>query len=329
MELVISTFGVSISRNNEGFVISNADGKQRIPATGIDSIQIGKGAQITSDAILLAVEREIEVIFSDKSGKPMARIWSPKYGSISTIRKGQLSFSFSGDAVKWIKDVIQRKIENQQALLMMFASDTTDAHPDIDKAIRRLEDYRSKIKSIDGTIVSDIAPTLRGWEGVASKIYFEAIGRFIPDEYHFTKRTQHPATDITNAMLNYGYGLLYGRIEGALIKAGIDPYIGIMHRDDYNRPVLVYDVIELYRVLVDYIVIRLLSQHAITDEHYSVHEDGSYWMEALGRRILIQSLNDYLDEVIGDANIQRSRMTQISLYAQSLAQRFKHYNQPL
>lgn len=329
MELVINTYGVSISRDNEGFVISNADGRQRVPVVGIDSIQIGKGAQITSDAVMLAVEHEIEVIFADKSGQPLARIWSPKYGSISTIRKGQLTFSFSSDAVTWIKDIILHKIENQQALLLMLAADDTkpELRQSTDKAIRRLEDYRAKIRTIEGDIVSDIAPTLRGWEGIASKIYFEALAGFIPEQYHFEKRTRQPATDITNAMLNYGYGLLYGRIEGALIKAGIDPYIGIMHRDDYNRPVLVYDVIEIYRVWVDYVVVRLLSQQAITEDHYSIHDDGSYWMEALGRRILIQSLNDYLDEVVSDSTMPRSRMTQINLYAQSLAQRFKRYNQ--
>lgn len=38
MELVINTFGVSLNRDNEGFVISNADGRQRIPAEGIKKI---------------------------------------------------------------------------------------------------------------------------------------------------------------------------------------------------------------------------------------------------------------------------------------------------
>ena len=141
----------------------------------------------------------------------------------------------------------------------------------------------------------------------------------------FKERSQHPAMDVTNAFLNYGYGILYGRIEGALIKAGIDPYVGVMHRDDYNRPVLVYDVIELYRIWVDYVVYTLLAQNVVTDEFYSVREDNSYWLEPLGRRVLIQSLNDYLDEIINVNGTQRSRLTQISIYAQSLAQTFKKY----
>ena len=95
MELVLNTFGTSLNRDNGGFVIKHKDGKQRIPVEGIKSIHIGKGAQITSDAVLLAIENEIEILFLDKTGNPIGRVWSPRYGSISTIRKGQLNFSFT------------------------------------------------------------------------------------------------------------------------------------------------------------------------------------------------------------------------------------------
>ena len=322
MELILNTFGVSLNRDNEGFVINTSEGKQRIPAVGIDSIQISRGAQITSDAVMLAIEHEIEVMFMDKTGKPIGRIWSPKYGSISTIRKGQLNFIYSHNAVDWIKEVLLKKIENQQALMLLF---NNDDHPktDTEKNIARLEDYRNKIRTLDGDIVNDIAPMLRGWEGQASRIYFSTINTFLPEQFRFNIRSQHPALDITNAFLNYGYGILYGRIEGALIKAGVDPYIGVLHRDDYNRPVLVYDIIEMYRIWVDYVVYTLLAQNVITEEFYSVRDDGSYWLEALGRRVLIQSLNDYMDEVITVKGVTRSRLTILSLYAQSLAQKFK------
>ena len=325
MELVLNTFGTSLNRDNEGFVVTHKDGRQRIPVAGIKSIQISRGAQITSDAVMLAIEHEIEVLFMDKSGMPIGRIWSPRYGSVSTIRKGQLNFTFSNDALQWIKEIIRRTIENQQALLLMMRTDNVAINRKREKNIARLEDYRTKITSLNGEIVSDVAAQLRGWEGVASKIYFETLNDLIPEEYRFEMRTQHPAMDVVNAFLNYGYGVLYGKIEGALIKAGIDPYIGILHRDDYNRPVLVYDVIELYRIWVDYVVYSLVVQQVVTDEYYSVREDGSYWLESLGRRVLIQSLNDYLDEIITVKGVNRSRLTQIQLYAQDLAQLFKKY----
>lgn len=325
MELVLNTYGVSLNRDNEAFVISHSDGRQRVPVTGITSIHIGKGAQITSDAVMLAVENEIEVIFVDKGGNVVGRIWSPKYGSISTIRKGQLSFTFTADALQWIKGVLCRKIDNQQAMLLMMETKTAEEQNYVQKSINRLEDYRKKISDIKGEIVSDVSATLRGWEGVASRIYFETLNLFLPESLRFASRSQHPAMDLLNAMLNYGYGLLYGKIESALIKVGIDPYIGVLHRDDYNRPVLVYDIIELYRVWIDYVVYSLAIQNPFTEEYYSVREDGSYWLEPLGRRVLIQSVNDYLEEVINVKGVSRSRQTQMLLYVQDLAQKFKTY----
>jgi CRISPR-associated protein Cas1 len=275
--------------------------------------------------VLLAVEREIEVLFMDRSGNVIGRIWSPKYGSVSTIRKGQLNFSLSHHAIDWIKDVICQKIENQQALLLaMEVSDMVEKNK-VAHARHRLEDYRSKIQILNGEVITDISSTLRGWEGLASKIYFETLNIFLPEKYRFEKRSQRPAMDVANALLNYGYGILYGKVEGALIKAGIDPYIGVLHRDDYNRPVLVYDVIELYRVWVDYVVYTLLMQQAVTEEYYSVQTDGSYWLEPLGRRVLIQSLNDYLEETIDVRGQVRSREYQIFLYVQHLAQQFKRH----
>ena len=325
MELILNSYGVSLNRDGEQFVITSADGgRQRIPAVGITSIQISRGAQITSDAVMLAIEREIEVLFMDKGGKPVGRIWSPRYGSISTIRKGQINFTYSKDAVEWIKNVIDKKMENEQALMLLFCK-TDISDPDVNKSIQRIEDYRTKVKALKGDIVNDIAPSLRGWEGRAASIYFKTINGFLPEEMRFDERSQHPAMDVANSFLNYGYGILYGRIEGALIKAGVDPYVGVMHRDDYNRPVLVYDVIELYRIWVDYVVYTLLAQQVVTDEFYSIREDKSYWLEPLGRRVLIQSLNDYLSETVTIGGNQRSRLTQITLYAQSLAQKFKKY----
>ena len=328
MDIVLNTFGTALSRDNEGFVISNQEGRQRIPAHGIRTILIGKGAQITSDAVLLAIDNEIDVIFADRAGMPKGRIWSPQYGSISTIRKGQLEFSHGTEALTWIKQMLVQKVSNQQALLLMLPE---PASPVLERQLRgaidRLESCRLKILDIgEPQLVADVASLLRGYEGSASKVYFSTLSDFLPEEYRFDGRSQHPALDPFNALLNYGYGILYGRVEGELIKAGIDPYIGILHRDEYNRPVLVYDVIEIYRIWVDYVVCNLMLQRVVSDEYYSRRDDGSCWLETLGRRVVIQSLNDYLEEVVQTRSMMRSRGTQIQLFAQELAQKFKSFN---
>lgn len=322
MDLILNTFGTTLARENDQFAVIHADGKQLLPPVDVRSISISKGARITSDAALLAIEHEIDVMFIDQKGSPKGRIWSVKYGSISTIRRKQLDFTFGQGAVRWIKEVIARKIDNQIALLYSSAPDDLLGSVALEHTLNKLNDYKKKVEQADGVIVSDIAPSLRGWEGAAGKIYFSTLARFVPAEYSFEGRSQNPATDVFNALLNYGYGILYGKIEGALIKAGIDPYVGVFHRDDYNRPVLAFDVIELFRVWVDYVVVNLCRQQAINDECISRRPDGSVWLETLGRRILIQSLADYLSEVITIKTLDRSRQTHLDLYCQNLAQLF-------
>ncbi len=322
MELVLNTFGTSLQVEDGQFLVIHKDGRQCIEAAKVKSILISKGARISSDAALLALEHEIDVLFVDKTGKPAGRLWSIRYGSVSTIRRKQLDFIYSPRSVKWLRELILAKIDNQIGFLLTMAAEDNRLKNIVERSIQRQQDYKQKISKADAPFISDIASSLRGWEGAASRAYFEALSAFLPEQYRFESRSQHPARDVFNCLLNYGYGMLYGKIEGALIKAGIDPYAGVFHRDEYNRPALVFDVIEIYRVWIDFVVFNLCMQEVIDEDCYSVNADGSYWLENLGKRILIQSVNDYLDEVINLKGLHRSRQTHIELYCQNLAQQF-------
>lgn len=325
MDLILNTYGTSLQKEGENFLVIHKDGKQKVYPEKIKTISISKGAKISSDAALMAIDNEIDVLFVDATGKPAGRLWSVKYGSVSTIRRKQLDFTFSPEAVEWIKEIIIKKIDNQVALLLTITTEDYAESNKLESSIHKMNDYKTKIKNLKGEAVSDIAASLRGWEGASSRLYFERIAAVVPEEYKFFGRGKHPATDVFNCLLNYGYGVLYGKIEGALIKAGIDPYVGVFHRDDYNRPVLVFDIIELYRVWVDYVVINLSVQKAIDEDCYSIKEDGSYWLESLGKRILIQSLNDYLDEIVSIGGVSRGRGEHIKLDAQKLAKKFMNF----
>lgn len=332
MELYLNNYGTSLHVENGQFVIIHADGKQLVDASKVRLIQLSKGAKITSDAVMLAIEHEIDVLFTDTTGNPRGRVWSVKYGSISTIRRKQAEFIYTTQAVEWIKDILAQKIENQIALLYAVATKQAISdewfklHPEFQKNINSLKDYRQKIRQLKADLISDAAPSLRGWEGIASKKYFETISGLLPERYRFEERSQHPARDAVNCLLNYGYGILYGKIEGALIKAGVDPYLGVFHRENYNRPVLVFDIIELFRHWIDYVVVDLCMQEAVSDDWFSATPDGIYWLEALGKRILIQSVNDYMYEIIEIDGLQRSRQEHIQQYAYKLASMFENFN---
>lgn len=323
MQLILNAFGTSLQKENGLFVVKTDAGKQHVFPEKVKSIHISKGASISSDAALLALEYEIDVFFTDNTGMPAGRIWSGKYGSISTIRRNQIDFSVSAAAVDWIKGLIVQKINNQSALLLTFTTPVNQTR--MQQAIHKMDVYKQKIDEMQAQLVVECAPSLRGWEGAASKVYFGELSEIMPEPLRFAARSMRPALDVFNMLLNYAYGMLYTRVESALIKAGVDPYVGVLHREDYNRPAMSFDVIELYRVWADYVVVSLCLQQVIDADCYRKTPDGGYWLETQGKRILIQSVNDYMDEVILLNGQMRSRGVHIDLYAQQLAQMLLKY----
>lgn len=59
MEVVLNTFGTSLIKENGNLVVIHKDGKQKLPLDKLKSILISKGAKLSSDAALLAIENEI------------------------------------------------------------------------------------------------------------------------------------------------------------------------------------------------------------------------------------------------------------------------------
>ena len=326
MHLILNSYGATLQKENGLFAITSNDGKQNIPPENVKSISISKAARITSDAVLLAIKHQVDILFVNDMGMPEGRVWSVQYGSISNIRRAQLDFFYSSAMLGWVKALLTEKLNSQVALLLVLQPENPAQLPEynlVKFAINGIEDHKRKIENCEADSLSDMAPSLRGWEGAASRKYFATISSLLPKALQFENRNRQPATDIFNALLNYAYGILYGKVEGALIKAGIDPYVGIFHRDEYNRPALVYDIIEKYRMWMDYVVIQLCMQQAIPEDCFSfeVH-NGACRLEALAKRILIQAVNDYLAEIISLEGKDRSRQTHIELQAQQLAQFF-------
>lgn len=325
MHIVINQRGAVLKVKDGQFVVRTPESERAVPPGKVDAIFLNRSTRLTSEAVALAVHCGIDLVFVDRGGQPFARVWSPKFGSISVIRKNQLAFSRSPEAVQWAKELVLAKTDNQCALLLTLNSGAPAEERLIGEATAGIADYQAKIRAMEpASSVQDAAPQLRAWEGGASRLYFGCISQLLPEPYRFNGRSRQPAEDMFNCLLNYAYGILYSDIEGALIRAGIDPYIGIMHRDEYNRPVLVYDVIERFRIWADYVAADLCRQKVIFREFFDVEND-SWWLNAQGKRILIQSMNDYLEEVVMLENLSRSRRNHIDKYAERFAAFLKKF----
>lgn len=328
MEIVLNNYGGFLSRSNSNFLVSNDESSQLIPVYGVTTIYAWKSTRISTDAIILALDNDIDIVFMDRHGNVKGRIWNNKFGSIATIRKGQLLFETSQEGVVWIKDTIIRKIKGQLAVLSNYKLKVIKDNDE--KRIRRFSFAEQKmhqainqIKNLKALKVTNIACALRGLEGMSSKLYFQALATITKKELMFSKRRQRPAKDVINAMLNYGYAILYNRVDNALVKAGIDPAIGLFHVDNYSQPVFTYDVIEPYRWWIDEIVFNIAVEDYIRTDMCEYSENGNdIWLGDELRKTLSINIIEALSESNGDSH-GWSREAAIQMDAQKLARTFK------
>ena len=250
MQLVINERGAFISKKGNCFRVKRENKWVDISATTIDSITVSESATITTDAIKLAMEHNIDIFILDRYGYPIGRFWHAKFGSTTLIRRCQLRAYDSDIGLEIARDMIIKKIDNQRRFLKNLKRARNNKTEEIQKTIDILKTVSHKLRSIKGNI-EEKRQYILGQEGYASRCYFETLGNLLPEPYKFKARSKQPAKDPFNCFLNYAYGILYNRIEICLIIAGLDPYIGFLHTDNYNKPSLVYDMIEQFRYIAD------------------------------------------------------------------------------
>lgn len=328
MQVIVQKRGAKLAVQNGMFAVKAGEQEQLIPVSTVRSIVLGPSTSITYDAMELAIREDCDIVLQSRSGQPIGRVWSNRFGSIAGIRRKQLAFSRSPGASDWIRESLQERITTMQAILMVCSHLAGKSSADIETILQNLDKISNVMNGLPKEPQAEFFASIRGWEGQAAKSYFRGLSGCLPDLYKFQKRSQHPAKDAFNALLNYGYGMLYARIEWALIQAGLDPFIGIMHRDEYNKAVLSYDVIERYRSWVEFPVIQLCFQQLVLPEFFKI-EQGSWWLEDDIKRILARSINDYLEEVVDLNGQQRSRLTHIQNQCYQFASLIKKYEESL
>ena len=299
MKLIVNSEGVYLSKVGECFCLKKDGQKQEISAKKVEQILITTSTALTTDAIELAVENNIDIVFLKKYGQPFARVWHSKMGSISTIRKKQLELEENIMGTTLIKEFLTQKMNNQIDHLNVLASNRRDERKLIIKeAVEKIKNQVNNIESIENTTkIKDIRSSIQGYEGTASRVYFKMLSELMPEKYKFNGRSKNPAKDEFNCMLNYGYGIMYSNVERACILAGLDPFIGIMHVDNYNRQSFVFDLIEMYRIYIDQIVFKLFSSKKIKTDYFDKVEGGLYLNKA-GKEVLIGKYNEEMEKKI-------------------------------
>ncbi len=279
--LIADTFGTHIGKYSKRLKITQkGQTLAQAPLLHLQSVIVcSRGVSISADAIEACCEHGIPILFLTDYGTPYASLHAAGLtGTVLTRREQLLAFyDWRGTHIALI--VAHAKIQNQEATLKYLAKNRKDTDPPTYEHLNETAlSLRDGLAAVDrlyrnvghATIDEKIRAEIMGIEGHAGRLYWDAVATVIPDDYDWTGRTGRGAIDPINSLLNYGYGILYGKVEQAIILAGLDPYAGFLHADRAGKPSLVLDLVEEFRqIAVDRLVLGLVARN------YSVEQDAA------------------------------------------------------
>jgi CRISPR-associated protein Cas1 len=267
MEVLVEDYGSYLGKKSERLIIRHkGDQEQEIPLFDLERIIItSHGVSISSDLIRECSERGVAIHFLTSRGQPYAQLSSPNLtGTVRTRREQVLAFlDRRGIAIG--KVIISGKVKSQINLIKYFAKYRKTTEPDLfeqfEGKITKMEGIIKELEGIDGERIDEVRSNLLSVEGRAAKVYWECFGALVTKKIEFSGREHQGAGDPVNSLLNYGYGMLYTQVWGAIVQAGLEPFAGFLHVDRPGKPSLVLDLTEEFRPqLVDRVVLAYIGK---------------------------------------------------------------------
>ena len=169
--------------------------------------------------------------------------------------------------------IVAAKLHNSRVFLMRLnRSRKVEKVGDAIDKILWLKRQLSQAESMDA---------LRGYEGSAAAIYFQALGCLFSGPFVFEKRTKRPPLDPINSMMSLGYTLLSQNVAAFIQAMGLHTHFGNLHVPRDNHPALVSDLMEEFRArVVDSLVVYLVNSQIFVPQDFTLPDErGGVYMQ--------------------------------------------------
>jgi CRISPR-associated protein Cas1 len=318
--LIADTFGTHIGKYSERLKVTKGNETLiEAPLLHLRMVLVtSRGVSISADALAECSERGIPVFFLSSSGTPYGALYAAGLGGTVLTRREQILAYQDERGKKAAVAFAAGKIQNQSATLRYMAKTRKETAPAAYEALRQSSeevlDHLAWLDRLEGETADAVRQGILAAEGNAAQVYWSAIREIIPQDYGWKGREGRGATDPVNSLLNYGYGILYGQVECAILLAGLDPYAGFIHTDRPGKPSLVLDLIEEFRqVAVDRLVFGLINRH------FTVEQDEKGRLSDETRQNFAQKVLEHLEAGVRHENKSYPLRAVIQMQARKLA----------
>ena len=304
-----------------------------LPLEKVDQVTaLGEGS-ISFAALRALLERGGGMLVCGRYGQPSAWLTAAGDSRVALRHTQHQRQNDNAFGLRVAKSMVSGKLANSRLALRRLQRHQANRWPEVDKELADLQYRCGFAPNLD---------TLRGQEGAAAKAYFAVWRQLLPVHWQpqFGARQTQPPRDVVNALLSYGYAVLFQNLLTLVQQRGLDAHLGHLHAQRNGHPALVSDLMEEFRALVvDTVVLHTLQDEPLPEptseptpqaDTTPTQSQGVNLSVAMRKR-LIAGLEDKLNSSLTHpltqekGDYRRAMRTQVGHYIQVLHEECDHY----
>jgi CRISPR-associated protein Cas1 len=292
--LTVSGFGAHIKATPTQLIIQRKGEVQNLPLRSVHHLVITGGHTIHTAAITNLLKAGGSISFLDQDSTPVGFLHPPLRHPDEEIRAVQKLAPAHRYALAITTGALRERmirlgrLGEGSGLEILYKGE--------------LEFLETSLREMEFLVKLD---EVRRLFSLGTDMYYEILSRTLPPGLGFRRRTRRPHLDPVNAMLSFGYAMLFSQCMRAVTGANLDPDLGMLHEGTGS---LVYDLIEpLKPVMVDDAVFEL-ARRGLHEGDYEHGDRRCHLSEGLISRLLSKLYVSVQGEEIDDlvANFRAS-----------------------
>ncbi|NEQ95623.1 MAG: CRISPR-associated endonuclease Cas1, partial [Cyanothece sp. SIO2G6] len=267
-----------------------------IPIREVDRVLVFGNIQLTSAVIGACLQQQIPVVFLSQLGEYKGHLWSAESADLAVEAaqfRRQEDEAFKRQVAR---EIVRGKLWNSKQLLLRL--NRKSQWPQVADIIHFIREQLEAVGQSSNTPTLD---HIRGYEGAGAAQYFVGLSQLITNPgFSLKDRNYHPPKDPVNALLSFGYTLLYNNVFSLLLVEGLNPYLGNLHGAERQKAYLAFDLMEEFRSpIVDTLVMRLINQKIIRPTDFSwPKENGGVYLVDPARRVFLKYFEERMSEKV-------------------------------
>ena len=285
--LFVTTQGAYLAKDGETVAV-RIDGETalRVPLHTLGAIACFGNVGCSPFLMGFCGERNVGLSFLTENGRFLARVQGPVSGNVLLRREQYRRADDPVFSARIAAACVLGKVANCRTVLLRARRDHAD-RVDTDALQQAADRLSASMRRLQDDLDLD---AVRGIEGDAARVYFEAFDHLIvreKDHFFMRGRSRRPPLDRVNCLLSFLYTLVLHDLRSALESVGLDPAVGYLHRDRPGRAGLALDLMEEFRPMADRLALSLVNLGQLQAGDFVFSDSGAVRMSDAARKTLL------------------------------------------